>query len=242
MKQFGVITKTRALVNRVCKIWSGHCLQVVPCVLPVCPIFLGMKNLRRFCRSIMGFYIFGCRIYVKQLQTIINCLLLLELNMTIRMLGESCPQVVFQVTLIGEVKRLPEGHDLTVDCRGVGRKDGSIVDVEDEKDSPLNKKAGVHLGLAESPGEEPSLDVLVPGDLESFRPYKFFWSFKRCWLGSTPWMVVPLGSYMKMSILTSACVYAMTKSMDCMCHPNSRASMNTHRTIVHETMGAKLVQ
>ena len=85
--------------------------------------------------------------------------------MTIWMLGESCPQAVLQVTFIGEVKRLLEGHDLTVDCRGVGRKVGGIVDVEDEKDSPLNKKAGVHFGMAESPGEEPSLDVLVPGDL-----------------------------------------------------------------------------
>ena len=52
-----------------------------------------------------------------------------------------------------------------VDCRGVGRKEGGIVDVEDEKDCPLDKKAGVHFGLAESPVEEPSLDVLMPGDL-----------------------------------------------------------------------------
>ena len=113
----------------------------------------------------MGFYIFGCRPHAKQLQTVINCLLLLELNTTTRMLGESCPQVVLQVTFIGEVKRLLEGHDLMVDCHGVGRKEGGIIDVEDEKDSPLNKKAGVHFGLAESLGEEPSLDVLVPGDL-----------------------------------------------------------------------------
>ena len=111
------------------------------------------------------FYIFGCRIPAKQLQTFINCLLLLELDMTIRMLGESCSQVVLQVTFIGEVKRLLEGHDLTVDCRGVGRKEGGIIYVDDEKDSPLNKKAGVHFGLVESPGEEPILDVLMPCDL-----------------------------------------------------------------------------
>ena len=148
-----------ALVNGVCEIWSGHCLlvveasnnhPVVPHVLPVCPIFIGMKNLGGFCRGIMAFHIFGCRTHAQQLQTIIDCLLLLELVATIRMLGESCPKVILEVTFISEVKRLLEGHDFTVDCRGIGQKEGGIVDVEDAKNSPLNKQARVHFGLTES--------------------------------------------------------------------------------------------
>ena len=113
----------------------------------------------------MGFDISGCRAHAKQLQTIVNCLLLLELNTAIGVFGESGLKLILEVAFISEVERLLEGHDLMVDCCGVGRKESGIIDVEDEKDGSLDKKAGVHFGLVESPGEDPSLDVLVPGNL-----------------------------------------------------------------------------
>ena len=129
MQQFGVITKTRALMDGVCEIWSGHCLEiveasnshlVVPHILPVCPIFIAMEYLGGFCWGIMGLHILGCRSHAKHLQTVVDHLLLLKFDLTVWVLGQPCPQVVLEFTFIGEFKRLLEGRDLTVDCHGVG--------------------------------------------------------------------------------------------------------------------------
>ena len=153
------MAEMHALMDGVRGIWFGHCLEVietsnnrlvVPRVLPVCPILIGMEYLGGFCRGIMGLHSFGCRTHSKHLQTVVNHFLLLEFDSTVWVLGEPSPQVVLEVTFIGEFKRLVEGHDLMVDCHGVGGKEGSSINVEDKKDSALDKEAGVNFGLSEA--------------------------------------------------------------------------------------------
>ena len=159
MQQFGVITKTRTLMDGVCEVRLHHCLEVVQathnrlvvlCMLPVCPILIGVEGLGGLCQGIMGLHIFGCWSHAKHIQVVVNRLPLLKFDPTIWVLGQPGPQVVLEFTFIGEFKRLLEGHDLMVDCHGVWGEEGSIVDIEDKRDGPLDEETRVDLGLSES--------------------------------------------------------------------------------------------
>ena len=146
-------------MDGVCEIWLAHCLEVVqashncpvvPSVLPVCPILISVEDLGGFCWGIMGLHIFGCRSHAKHIQAVVDHLLLLKFDPTIWVLGQPGPQVVLEFTFISEFKRLLEGCDLMVDCRGVWGKEGGIIDVENREDGPLDEETWVDLGLSES--------------------------------------------------------------------------------------------